>query len=331
MFCCRYDTMSSGLSKEARCGVGRLCFLWYIGCERLDWDKSFVTQVVVSLVIMNTSVLPWAVFYLKLGDSYWGRMWLRDLSFVLMIPVSVLITWAIVDWVMLDLSDWAIEDFAISFVLPNLTLMLSGLSLTIFLPFSLLLCRCSNRARRAAYWSPQWRERRRWRKYITKARIRWVRAGAFRRWANGHQLFPRAQQLLAPDFVVGGDCLGRLIVSHGWLDESHPDPDGTQLRDLVQEMDRLGVSDDELVFLDYCSLPQIDKRHPDFQRLGFTGLAPGHEALRSATENMEFSDALKDMHLLYTMGFGMVLVLPEVPSNAHNARPYLIRPRMVFL
>lgn len=59
--------------------------------------------------------------------------------------------------------------------------------------------------------------------------------GAFRRWANDDQLLPRAQQLFVSDFVIGDDGLGRLIVSHAWLDASHPDPDGTQLRQLVEE------------------------------------------------------------------------------------------------
>ena len=88
---------NSGLSREAHCGVGAFCFLWYIGCESLElWKGGRIIgvlvpygHVVVSAVVMTSSILPMVGFYLRLGGSYGGRMWLRNLWFALLIPVLV--------------------------------------------------------------------------------------------------------------------------------------------------------------------------------------------------------------------------------------------------
>ena len=114
-------------------------------------------------------------------------------------------------------------------------------------------------------------------------------------------------------------------MSHGWLSEAHPDPKGTQLIELVVELDRLRVGDDHPVFYDFCSLPQIDKTHPDVQKIGLAALPHGHEARRTAEEDHLFSIALREMHLLYTMGFGSVLVLPNVPGSADHCVQYIDR------
>jgi len=84
------------------------------------------------------------------------------------------------------------------------------------------------------------------------------------------------------------------------------------------------VEDDHPVFYDFCSLSQIDKSHPDFLCFGHR-LPQGHEARRSAEEDRLFKVAVTDMHLLYTMGFGAVLVLPHVPHSAENPTKYIQR------
>jgi len=139
------------------------------------------------------------------------------------------------------------------------------------------------------------------RDYVREAQIKWVRAGVFRRWNAQSQRMSRSQELHEDDFVVGGETLGRVVVSHPWLSKRHPDPNGHQLKDLVDELDRLSIGDDELVFYDYCSLSQVP---------------------RSQAETNLFRRALNDMHLLYTMGDAKVLVLPGIAENAENPRAY---------
>jgi len=171
--------------------------------------------------------------------------------------------------------------------------------------------------------SEQWLSKRGWSKYIQKAQIRWVRVGAFRRWNREGLPIPRAQELSDCDFVVGGSSPGRLIISHVWRAPEHPDPHGHGLRELVDEFDRLEVMDEELVFYDYCSLFQDDKQDPDWGR--FKHKPPqGHPRtyLRTREQCALFENAVAQMHLLYSRGFGRVLVMPQAPDNV---RPYADR------
>ena len=155
-----------------------------------------------------------------------------------------------------------------------------------------------------------------WTAYINEAQIRWVQAGTFRRWSREGVAIPRAQELLEQDFVVGGSSSGRLIISHVWRSPYHPDPYCHGLRELVAEFDRLKVMDEELVFYDYCSLFQDDKQHPDWQRFGHRP-PHGHPRnyLRTPEQNVLFCKALSKMHLLYSRGFGRVLVMPQAPDD----------------
>lgn len=54
------------------------------------------------------------------------------------------------------------------------------------------------------------------------------------------------------------------IISHSWLSKAHPDPDGVRLHELVAEFDRLGASDEDYFFFDFCCMPQHDQEHCDW-------------------------------------------------------------------
>lgn len=162
-----------------------------------------------------------------------------------------------------------------------------------------------------------------WTDYIHMADVRWVRVSSFRRWNDEGVRIPRAQELLQSDFIVGGESTGRLIISHVWRTLEHPDPLGHGLRELVDEFARLGVSGDELVFYDYCSLFQDNKQDPDWERYKYK--PPEHHPrtyLRTKKEDDSFKKALAKMHLLYTRGFGRVLVMPQAPGDI---TPYAAR------
>ena len=47
-----------------------------------------------------------------------------------------------------------------------------------------------------------------------------------------------------------------IAVSHRWLGLDHPDPDGTQYRELLALSERLNLHDNQTFLIDYCSLPQ---------------------------------------------------------------------------
>lgn len=47
-----------------------------------------------------------------------------------------------------------------------------------------------------------------------------------------------------------------IAVSHRWLDPHHPDPEGTQYRELMMLSETLGLHDSQAFLIDYCSLPQ---------------------------------------------------------------------------
>ena len=47
-----------------------------------------------------------------------------------------------------------------------------------------------------------------------------------------------------------------IAVSHRWLSETHPDPDGVHFRALLAWCERMRLLDCQTFFIDYCSLPQ---------------------------------------------------------------------------
>merc|ERR1711871_1574111 len=108
--------------------------------------------------------------------------------------------------------------------------------------------------------------------------------------------FVRYQDLSTIDFVQkeydGSPCI---VVSHPWRfpqhpdrDPDHPEKEGQQLAELVEELRRLSIGPDVLVFYDFCSLPQLP---------------------RTPEQKEDFEYALSKMHLLYTSPSCFVLVL----------------------
>jgi len=47
-----------------------------------------------------------------------------------------------------------------------------------------------------------------------------------------------------------------IAVSHRWLSENHPDPNGMHCRELLALSENMGLLDCQTFFIDYCSLPQ---------------------------------------------------------------------------
>merc|ERR1712232_1185067 len=62
-------------------------------------------------------------------------------------------------------------------------------------------------------------------------------------------------------FIVGepSRSVRKFVVSHGWETEVHPCPSGQKLNDLVAALERLDAKDDDVVFLDWCSIFQEAK------------------------------------------------------------------------
>lgn len=117
------------------------------------------------------------------------------------------------------------------------------------------------------------------------------------------------------------------MVSHPWLAKHHPDLDSVQLRLLVAQMDALGTSDDDGLFLDYISLPQHNGSDPELQRLESEGRFPepgGHPSVRTEAEDVIFRKALASMEQLYSVSSTPVIVLP-MEEYTDDDRSYISR------
>jgi hypothetical protein len=67
-----------------------------------------------------------------------------------------------------------------------------------------------------------------------------------------------------------------IAVSHRWLNAQHPDPDGTQYRELMTICDQLGLHENQLLLIDYCSLPQ--QPHTSDEAKWFHANLPGFQS-----------------------------------------------------
>jgi len=117
---------------------------------------------------------------------------------------------------------------------------------------------------------------------------------------------------VSDEYVEGNEGSPCIVVSHPWRFPGHPDRDpdlpaeqrGAQLHELIEELDRLSIKDDVLVFYDFCSLPQMP---------------------RTPEEDRCFGLALDKMHLLYTSPSCSVSVLPSVGLPKSKGREYIKR------
>ncbi|CAK0872992.1 unnamed protein product [Prorocentrum cordatum] len=107
----------------------------------------------------------------------------------------------------------------------------------------------------------------------------------------------------------------RFVLSHPWLSKSHPDPKGTKLQVLVQQLKILHASDDDAVFIAWWRIwgfLENDKMHPDYDLWEKENKVPKpgeHPAVRTKEEEALFKKALGSMELIYSMGNTPVIVL----------------------
>jgi len=121
------------------------------------------------------------------------------------------------------------------------------------------------------------------------------------------------------------------VVSHAWLTYEHPDPVGTRLEELVDEFAILKAQDTDLVFIDFCSLPQVDRLHPDWQAAFKAGstLPANHPAMRTEQQERDFDSIVSQMDAVFGSGFSKVIILSDVheldeldPVYSENKRLY---------
>lgn len=158
-----------------------------------------------------------------------------------------------------------------------------------------------------------------------------VKVGHLRALARQGKRLPRCQDLLLKEqngpqglqtsVVVRGEELKRqlrsvevYVVSHAWLAIEHPDPLGSRLEELVEELDYLRAKNSDLAFIDYCSLPQIDKTNVEYRRAARRGevLGANHAAMRSPEQEKDLQAAIAQMDVIYGSGIVKVVVLPSI-------------------
>lgn len=146
-------------------------------------------------------------------------------------------------------------------------------------------------------------------------------------------LLPRAapsnEVSLREHLAVRGEELKRhlqlfklFVISHAWLSAEHPDPTGVRLQDIVEELEYLGACNQDLVFLDYCCLYQLDKRNKEYREAMAQGrrLPSDHPALRTARQERCFQEALAHIDIIFASGVSQVVVLPII-HDVSNSGP----------
>jgi len=142
---------------------------------------------------------------------------------------------------------------------------------------------------------------------IEAGHIRLVRFGFLRGLATeAAARLPRRQDCPREAFGDHRRCCMRFAVSHCWASRDHPDPDGSTLRMIVSRLLRLGVGDDDLVFLDFVSLFQ----------------APYTEAERAT-----FSESMRHVNVAYT---GARFRTCAITSTPEGTLPYESRGWTLF-
>jgi hypothetical protein len=179
--------------------------------------------------------------------------------------------------------------------------------------------------RACAMMTPVPRDDEGFRAFCINADIAWLTVGYVRELAGRGGPFPRRQELdrRPESSVVGVVPPGRkFVVSHCWESEFHPSPSGKQFLLLIAELDKLGASDTDHVFYDYCSLFQASlemrsdayfkanggSAHREYGQVWYTlsGRAPFQERC--------FRNALWEMGRLYSFKGCEVVVIPDISS-----------------
>eukprot|EP00900_Chrysochromulina_parva_P017690 jgi/Chrpa1/25922/Chrysochromulina_OHIO_Genome00027199-RA len=161
----------------------------------------------------------------------------------------------------------------------------------------------------------------------SEGNIAWVKATYLKELrcampTDGGRPFPRRQDLDQSKLIKGVPPKGKAIaVSHGWDTAFHISPSGEKLDLLVDALERFGaMTDDDGVFIDFCSLPQA--AHASMPSIYFehngikrpeTISKDGPYADRSALEEKQFTYAMWDMSRMYA--YSHVIVLPKPTDN----------------
>ncbi|CAK0883331.1 unnamed protein product, partial [Prorocentrum cordatum] len=171
--------------------------------------------------------------------------------------------------------------------------------------------------------------------YLDDVEVKWVRLRFLRRLLAEGRILPRSQEVPASEAALGsegfprnrGQQKHRFVTSHPWLSKEHPDPAGTKLRALVEQLDALGAEEEDGVFLDWMSLPQHNQLDEDLARLDKEGKWPlpgTHPAVRTVAEEARFKKALDSMETMYSVGSTPVVVLP-MEEEVERGREYISR------
>jgi hypothetical protein len=147
----------------------------------------------------------------------------------------------------------------------------------------------------------------------SEGNIAWVKATYLKELqrampTDGGRPFPRRQDLDQSKLIKGVPPKRKaIVVSHGWDTAFHISPSGEKLDLLVEALERFdAMTDDDGVFIDFCSLPQA--AHASMPSIYFkhngiekpkTISKDGPYADKSALEEKQFTYAMWDMSRMY--------------------------------
>jgi hypothetical protein len=157
----------------------------------------------------------------------------------------------------------------------------------------------------------------------SEGNIAWVKATYLKelqcaKRTDGGRPFPRRQDLDQSKLIKGVPPKRKaIVVSHGWDTAFHISPSGEKLDLLVDALERFdAMTDDDGVFIDFCSLPQA--AHASMPSIYFehngierpkTISKDGPYADKSTLEEKQFTYAMWDMSRMYAYSY--VIVLPK--------------------
>jgi len=149
------------------------------------------------------------------------------------------------------------------------------------------------------------------------AQLAWLKVSYVQALAKRGGPYPRRQDLSTGGFHIGAPPEGVQVftLSYPWSSQYHPSPNGCKLKELVTTLDKLNAQRNDLVFIDYCSLPQAGRA--DMPAVYFQSnelsLPTTNEPMagKSPVEQKQFGFALSEMARLYVFKRCRVVVLPQ--------------------
>lgn len=159
-----------------------------------------------------------------------------------------------------------------------------------------------------------------------QAQYRWVRVSYLRSLQRRGSVAPRYQDMPEGTHVDGVVPHGSqaFVVSYSWSAHLHAFPGGGKIREIVATLDELHANNDDLVFIDFLSLPQAERDLPKIyakdnpqaqvcasKEVGFIALPPPSEK-----QKMQARFALFQSTRLYAFEECKVIVLPDLEEPA---------------